>query len=286
MVHADFEACTKPISDCEPISDGSFTKKHQKHKPCGFCYHIVCFSDKLYSQGPVIYRENSEDEDVAQTFVEMPEKNIKNIHKEFDFAMKMIFDQEERLKFRAEVFCWIYKGSFDNNREVSWSNSSHLFLKNLGKSEGNIKCIPDNEEKYIRFTEDVVVANLEIKKVKKLKSRVSFALSTASSSWLLSLKNIVSNSAARPKAWVAKRSLTRRACLLGACLFETCQSCLVNYNEMERELSRIHYSPQGFWRGLPAVKKLAQEAGVSDDNAEIWLMRRAIWQIYMLETNF
>ena len=26
MVHADFEACTKPISDCEPISDGSFTK--------------------------------------------------------------------------------------------------------------------------------------------------------------------------------------------------------------------------------------------------------------------
>ena len=126
----------------------------------------------------------------------------------------------------------------------------------------------------------------EIKKVKKLKSRVSFALSTASSSWLLSLKNIVSNSAARPKAWVAKRSLTQRACLLGACLFEACQSCLVNYNEMERELSRIHYSPQGFWRGLPAVKKLAQEAGVSDDNAEIWLMRRAIWQIYMLETNF
>ena len=55
---------------------------------------------------------------------------------------------------------------------------------------------------------------------------------------------------------------------------------------MERELSRISYSPQGFWRGLPAVKKLAQEAGVSDDNAEIWLMRRAIWQIYMLETNF
>ena len=176
MVHADFEACTKPISDCEPISDGSFTKKHQKHKPCGFCYHIACFSDKLYSQGPVIYRENSEDEDVAQTFVEMPEKNIKNIHKEFDFAMKMIFDQEERLKFRAEVCCWIYKGSFDNNREVSWSNSSHLFLKNLGKSEGNIKCIPDNEEKYIHFTEDVVVANFRNKEGKEVevKSELCF----------------------------------------------------------------------------------------------------------------
>ena len=28
---------------------------------------------------------------------------------------------------------------------------SHLFVKNLGKSEGNIKCIPNNEEKYISF---------------------------------------------------------------------------------------------------------------------------------------
>ena len=36
---------------------------------------------RLYSQEPVIYRENSEDEDVAQIFVE-----IKNIHREFDFA--------------------------------------------------------------------------------------------------------------------------------------------------------------------------------------------------------
>ena len=26
MFHADFESCTKPISDCEPISDGSLKK--------------------------------------------------------------------------------------------------------------------------------------------------------------------------------------------------------------------------------------------------------------------
>ena len=52
----------------------SFTNKYKKHKPCGFCYHVVCFDDKLYSQEPVIYRAKSEDEDVAQIFVEVLEE--------------------------------------------------------------------------------------------------------------------------------------------------------------------------------------------------------------------
>ena len=32
---------------------------------------------------------------------------------------------------------------------------SHLFIKNLGFSEGNIDCIPNNEEKYISFTKRI-----------------------------------------------------------------------------------------------------------------------------------
>ena len=34
---------------------------------------------------------------------------------------------------------------------------SHLFIKNLGKSEGKIDCIPNNEEKYISFTKEILV---------------------------------------------------------------------------------------------------------------------------------
>ena len=58
---------------------------------------------------------------------------------------------------------------------------SNLFVKNLGKTKVNIKCNPNNEEKYISFGKDVVVGSFQ----KKLTSRTSFALSTASSSWLL-----------------------------------------------------------------------------------------------------
>ena len=34
---------------------------------------------------------------------------------------------------------------------------SHLFIKTLGNSEGDISCIPKNEENYISFTKQVIV---------------------------------------------------------------------------------------------------------------------------------
>ena len=41
---------------------------------------------------------------------------------------------------------------------------SHLFIKNLGFSEGNIDCIPNNEEKYISFTKNIQVGSYTNKK--------------------------------------------------------------------------------------------------------------------------
>ena len=47
------------------------------------------------------------------------------------------------------------------------------------------------------------------------------------------------------------------------------------------ELSRIYYSPAGYWKGLTAVKKLASAAKVPEDVAKDWLKKQAIWQIYL-----
>lgn len=92
IIYADFESLIKPISGAEPKDNKSFTRKYQKHKPCGFCYQIASFDEELYYQESVIYRSNSGDEefsqDVAQIFVERLEENIRKIHKEFDFAKK------------------------------------------------------------------------------------------------------------------------------------------------------------------------------------------------------
>ena len=37
---------------------------------------------------------------------------------------------------------------------------------------------------------------------------------------------------------------------------------------MEAMLAKIYYSPQGYWKGTPAIKKLAEAANVSEDAAK------------------
>ena len=46
-------------------------------------------------------------------------------------------------------------------------------------------------------------------------------------------------------------------------------------------LSKIYYSPQGYWKGFAAIKKLAQPAKVSENVARNWLMKQALWQVYL-----
>ena len=40
---------------------------------------------------------------------------------------------------------------------------SHLFIKNLGKTQGQIDCIPNNEEKYISFSKSFNDKNKKFK---------------------------------------------------------------------------------------------------------------------------
>ena len=46
---------------------------------------------------------------------------------------------------------------------------NHLFIKNIGVTEGNISCIPNNEEKYISFSKELVI-DTYIDKEKKEKN--------------------------------------------------------------------------------------------------------------------
>ena len=114
----------------------------------------------------------------------------------------MIFGKKEE-RYNEETKCWICKGEFDDkdkNKEkvkdhchytgryrgaahskcnlnyrkpnftpVVFHNlsgyDSHLLIKNLGVSEGNIDCIPNNEEKYISISKKIRVKSYT-KKVK------------------------------------------------------------------------------------------------------------------------
>ena len=82
--YADFESFTPQLSTCQPNPEKSYTNQYQKHNPEDFVT-TKCFDDILYSQKPVTFVKEFNDDDVAHIFINTLEQNIKDIYKKFKF---------------------------------------------------------------------------------------------------------------------------------------------------------------------------------------------------------
>ena len=212
VVYADFECFTEKIDTCQPEEGKSFTNQYQKHSPSGFSYLIKCFDDNLFSPKLVKYTAKSPDDDIPQLFIESLEKDIKEIYNRFKKPKKMVMTREDRINYKKATHCHICEEEIDKDVHrkvrdhchltgkfrgaahsicnlkyrlpkfypVIFHNlsgyDSHLFIKNLGKSEGKIDCIPNNEEKYISFTKEILVDKFidEEGKEKDVKRKIRF----------------------------------------------------------------------------------------------------------------
>ena len=190
VVYADFECFTEKIDTCSPDERKSFTKQYQKHTPSGFCYLIKFFDNKIFPPKLVRYTAESPDEDIPKIFMEYLEADIKEIYNKFKFKKNMRTKKNDITNHRNSTHCHIcegklgedkvfdhchltgkYRGAAHNKCNLNYKipkffpvifhnlsgYDSHLFIKKLGVSEGKIDCIPNNEEKYISFTKEVVV---------------------------------------------------------------------------------------------------------------------------------
>ena len=206
-IYADFETLIKPLDNCDPDPNKSYTKKYQKHEPISFCYYIKCFNDTLCKE---IFNDDTkrkqlnsyiktkpEDPDAIDVFIKWLEDDVKflaNIK-----PKKMIFTKEDEKQFNMASDCWIcgeelgndrvrdhchytgcYRGAAHNTCNLKYRKpesvpvffhnltgyDSHLFIKKLGSSneKENIKCIPNNEEKYITFTKTIITGQYTNKK--------------------------------------------------------------------------------------------------------------------------
>ena len=193
VVYADFESFTKPIDSCQPDPNRSCTKAYQKHEPSGFCFHVKCLNKSSES---ILFTKTKEEENVADIFVSMLEKELDRVWS--SEVKEMIFFEDDRAKFEKARECWIcqkpFEGSDDKVRDHSHFSGqfrgaahskcyllfrkpkhvpvifhnlsgydSHLFIKNLGKTQGQIDCIPNNEEKYISFSKSLNDKNKKFK---------------------------------------------------------------------------------------------------------------------------
>ena len=187
-VYADFESILKPLDTYETDPNKSYTMKYQEHEPVSFVYYIKSFNENVYKSKLRTYiKENPEDPDTVDVFINWLEEDVKIISELGN--EKMVITKEEEEQFKQASNCWIchkklnledrvrdhchytgrYRGaahnicnlkySKPNNISVFFHNltgyDSHLFIKKLGITEGNIDCIPNNEEKYISFSKTI-----------------------------------------------------------------------------------------------------------------------------------
>ena len=196
-IYADFESILKPLDTCKPDPNKSYTHKYQKHEPLSFVYYIKSFDESVYKSELRKYiKENEEDPDPIDVFINWLEEDVKIIAELGNEKMKITAEEEEQFKQASN--CWIcgnllnikdrvrdhchytgrYRGaahnlcnlkySKPNNISVFFHNltgyDSHLFIKKLNTTMGAIDCIPNNEENYISFSKTIKTGEYKNKK--------------------------------------------------------------------------------------------------------------------------
>ena len=123
-IYADFESLIKPMDNCDPDPNRSYTKKYQKHEPISFCYYIECFNNTLCKE---IFNDDTkrkqlksyiktkpEDPDAIDVFIKWLEDDVKflaNIKEK-----KMVFTKEDEKQFNMASDCWICGEELGNDR--------------------------------------------------------------------------------------------------------------------------------------------------------------------------
>ena len=50
---------------------------------------------------------------------------------------------------------------------------------------------------------------------------------------------------------------------------------------VDKKFKQIYYSDDGYWRGKSAIQKLSRGSGSMKEEAEKWLMKQPLYQIYV-----
>ena len=50
---------------------------------------------------------------------------------------------------------------------------------------------------------------------------------------------------------------------------------------MDKKFKQIYHSDDGYWRGKSAIQKLSKSSGSTKEEAEKWLLKQPLYQIYL-----
>ena len=194
VVYADFECFTKPLHNCSPNPEDSYTYNYQKHEPSGFCFYMKGIVPNITIK-PIIYTKTNSGDNVAEIFVNKLAEVTNGIYNDFYRRQKPLrLTRQEQLSFNKAEICHIcakelkndkgydkvrdhchftgqYRGAAHNKCNLKCRKpmilpvifhnlqgyDAHLFIKQLARLPGDLDCIPSTEEKYISFSKKIKV---------------------------------------------------------------------------------------------------------------------------------
>ena len=190
VVYADFECFTKPMHNCSPNPEYSYTYNYQKHEPSGFCFYIKGIDPNTKFE-PIIYTKTKSTDDISKIFVSKREKVTNKIYNDFyRRPIPLRLTRQEQISFDKAETCHIckkelltdkvrdhchftgqYRGAAHNSCNLQCRKpmilpvifhnlqgyDAHLFIKQLACLPGELNCIPSTEEKYISFSKKIKV---------------------------------------------------------------------------------------------------------------------------------
>ena len=209
VIYADFECFTKPVLNCKPDPSKSYSVEYQKHEPSGFCFYLKGITDWFKTES---FTKEKENDNVAAIFIDKIVGCTQTIYNRYYRKPKpMIITNQDKISFKQAEYCSLcgeelgedrvrdhchftgkYRGAAHNKCNlrccrprvlpVIFHNlqgyDAHLFIKELAKIPGKLKCIPSTEERYISFSKHIKVGEYKYidKQNKKILKDITFEI--------------------------------------------------------------------------------------------------------------
>ncbi|XP_061704174.1 uncharacterized protein LOC133515618 [Cydia pomonella] len=201
VIYADFESILMPIEG-ERGQKSAFTYNTHKHVACSFAYYIHCEYDSKLSQFRLHRGEDCVNKFIESIFqdAERIGKTLNTIIPPSSSSSTSLDDLNDRCHICEKLIengesyvidhchlTGIIRGKVHNSCNLNYKvptfipvifhnlsgYDSHLFIKELAKSEGEIRCIPHNKEKYISFYKNLPAENITLKFIDSYKFMAS-----------------------------------------------------------------------------------------------------------------
>ena len=172
----DTESILQPIDETK-----GKTKLFQRHKMSAFyLYPVLRIGDDSVTIEPTEAIGNDENDNIAKILVEKLEEKAKEVYRKFKDPIKMVFDETARVSFESATHCYACGQKLNDDkvrdhdhftgryREALHSEcnsrlrqqpfsipvfahnmsgyDSHMFVRLFGETEGEVSCIPQNEQ--------------------------------------------------------------------------------------------------------------------------------------------